>query len=126
MNVEKLRSIVDMIENLEPGQFDMGTWCNTRDKCGTVACLAGWTLLAEGENPTRLALEIENEEFDGDVTTVDWRIPLTAAAVLGLNRDQAERLFFTHCWPDGFDGDNCSLETLRERVEHFIATDGAE
>jgi hypothetical protein len=46
--IERILHIADLIEKLEPQQFDMNEYI-TENECGTVACIAGWTYLTYGE-----------------------------------------------------------------------------
>jgi hypothetical protein len=74
MNTERILHIADMIEKLEPRQFDMSDYV-TENECGTVACIAGWTYLTYGD-----------PAGEGD--------PHELAAIhLGLDEDRADDLF---------------------------------
>lgn len=72
MNTERILHIADLIEKLEPQQFDMNEWANS---CGTVACIAGWTYLTYAD-----------EVIPGSAGTV-------AAEILGLDEEVANSLF---------------------------------
>lgn len=74
MNTERILHIADLIEKLEPQQFDMSDYV-TENECGAVACIAGWTYLTYGPG-----------EYSAEVH-------LSAAEHLGLNRNQADELF---------------------------------
>lgn len=69
-----------------PESHDQGDWHYATEECGTVACVSGWAqLLADGQVlPTWLAREdgVQEPEARG-------------AELLGLNRYDAMRLFYT-------------------------------
>jgi hypothetical protein len=66
----------------------------------------------------------------------------TAAQIMGIDQDQANLLFYVESWPEIFSrngidvtdedgtvlypGTSKYLEVVKARVEHFIATGGAE
>jgi len=93
--------------------------------CGTAACVAGWavTLGARFRNPkTASASSFRN----------GWMAE-RAEELLVLNYVQGNRLFYVHEWPQSFLDRWREDETLKgrariaaERIDHFIATDGAE
>ena len=82
-------------------------------KCGTAACIAGWTVI------------LADREGEG-------RVGDTAKEILGLNDSQHDRLFAPSCWPEKFhqgttgDGKKRTAEIAAKRIEHFIKTDGEE
>jgi hypothetical protein len=89
MNTERILHIADLIEKLEPQQFDMSDYV-TENECGTVACIAGWTYLTYGDlggsgNPHESA---ENH--------------------FGLDEDRADSLFT----PRSKDGLNASYDDI--------------
>lgn len=54
-NVRLARQVIDLIENeIHPKQYDMETFLHRNKKykthCGTVACLAGWTVFLYRQN----------------------------------------------------------------------------
>lgn len=88
-------------------------------KCGTAACIAGWTCLLQLK-PT------ETGEFYG----VDYF--QHAQELLGLSEAQAEVLFMPDAWPVEFkdgttdDGKRKTAQVAAARIEHFIKTKGKE
>lgn len=131
MNVKKLRKLQRWIL-AEPLRFDMRHWVN-RDlakerhtPCGTVGCLAGMAVHMEGRDPYE----------------AQWRVQDEAEEILGLDRETSNRLFFTESmhplrkaekWPPKFDRAYAKAKTPRgrarvavRRIDHFIATKGAE
>jgi hypothetical protein len=124
MNVELLRKIAAVIQE-KRGQFDMRFWHHRKDtgfradalcslpeevriSCKTTHCIAGWAqVLAPNRDCT-----VEAEE--------------DAKRVLGLNHDQASRLFYADHWPKGFGAWKATKRQAAARIEHFIATNGAE
>jgi hypothetical protein len=142
MNVKLLRTIQRHIL-AEPKRFRMLDWIEKQTptdptyiaddservsfpKCGTVACIGGWAVLLSKKKPSETGYE-------------GYR----AAKILGLNRptgiiDRAasvdsERLFFTDVWPIDFAVKFRLAKTpegrariAAKRIDHFIATKGAE
>lgn len=97
-NVELMKKVRKLIAD-EPLRLNMGGWGMTGlvagstceydievPSCGTVACLAGWTILAnQGENPSDwkdVFKEYRHLEF-----AVNGRPDKIAAKLLGLDRD---------------------------------------
>lgn len=133
MNVDVIRAAV----NVEPERLDMFDFVYLQEGCGTVGCLAGNCLLQSGRS------------FDS-IKNDPGMVVSKAAELMGIRSSQAPRLFYTDEWPDWFvgdvnsDGEHCEkfvvdengtpltprtpeyLARVKERVEHFIATGGAE
>lgn len=129
MNVELLNKIKERITE-EPRQFDMGTWFSPYSpeipNCGTAACIAGWALaISYNENPQRANL-LALKEGTG--------YALPASRFLGLSYLESTRLFYTNQWPLRFfwayhEEGISPKEKARiacERIDQFIATNGAE
>ena len=76
-----------------PDQFDMGTWFSTEEDgqsaCGTVMCLAG-------------AHVHVNRPYQSSQMPPQSEISAIARTMLGLSRDDADRLFHTSNWPSEF------------------------
>lgn len=136
INVELLRKVAESIK-AHPRSFKMesffeDSWADVapsiyepssnpleilESECGTSACIAGWTLI--------LTNNFAANDFIHDA----------AKMALGINDEQC-RLLFYEGWPEPFDSeydnardeDNYALaaEVAALRVEHFIATGGAE
>lgn len=97
-------------------------------KCGTAACIAGWALsTAHKKDPAevvRLFVRRKKHPY------------LSAQKVLGLNKDQAERLFHSDNWPEPFQQDyrdaDESLDFKKKakiaaaRIRFFIVTNGKD
>lgn len=82
MNKQLLKKVRDHIANEDTG-FDMGFYAKP---CGTVACIAGWTLILLGWTAEEI---------------IEMTSPCYAAGqALGLDRDTATSLFFGE-WADG-------------------------
>jgi hypothetical protein len=130
INVDLLNKVADHIEQRHE-EFDMEHWqwkrkpsvltkilWYLRDEgmpfCGTTRCIAGWSCVLAGT-------KAENT-------------PATAQRLLGLNLEQAQRLFYLNNWPkrfrDQYDGGrrytDAGAWVAAERIRHFIATNGAE
>lgn len=140
MNVPLLQEIRARIV-AEPDAFRMDVW-----SCGTAHCIAGWALVLNG-------MTVGNPE-EGAVfqRLSDGRRPMPVAAeLLGIGHygpdnesfeeTESDRLFCTYAWPSDFeeryesyddDDKNGSLvrraraQIAAERIDHFIATNGAE
>jgi hypothetical protein len=132
-NVELLLKVrAKIIE--EPRQFDMSAWferyvCWPVPNCGTTACIGGWAeAISKQKTP---------EECEGG-----WISP---ANTLKLTGEQASRLFHLQNWPAEFryemyhanpfhvfSADELHkvlakrAEIAARRIDHFIATKGAE
>ena len=136
MNVRRLRRVQRHIL-AEPATLDMNEFlCRNLDlnmpyyhdnyainktpSCGTVGCIAGWTVQLYRGPRSRARL-------------------MTAGRDLGLTKDQACRLFFFKChddsqhWPQQFEDKYHAAKTpfarakvTAKRIDHFIATKGAE
>jgi len=143
INVKLLRKIAKHISE-EPKRLAMSDWvqklgqkdwlgletsevfdsnyalaCQTHEfaKCGTAACIGGWALLFHGKRATDRADSTQRR----------------AGKLIGIDKDQSERLFFVESWPDKFCGRYKNAKTPRgkasaavARIEHFIKTKGAE
>lgn len=102
MNTERLSALADKLDTLpnfaddcdgegwidgsgwiDVESFDIGTWCRVgrRDRCGTVACVGGWTVL----------LFAETDRNDANLDLYDER---HAALLLGLDYSVARQLFY--------------------------------
>lgn len=104
---------------VKPGTFLEPTgYCNDLGqivpKCGAVGCIAGWATGLGG----------------GDMEHANCE---TGARHLGLDVEFGDRLFFVSRWPNSFSLRYLKAETLEEkakitagRIDHFIATKGAE
>lgn len=132
-----LREAVDYIV-AEPEAYDQNTWAqsgapgdyhefkytnlpSTLDKypsCGTVGCLAGWITM------------IADPKLRNTASRIGSQARTIAMQKLGLNKDQANRLFgASSTWPEPFNFEYREATTHKEkacvlyrRVEHFIET----
>ncbi len=128
----------------EPRRLSMDTWFNTNESyigdindtyaelcptykfapCGTVACIAGWTVLLH----------------DGNVKS-SRDISIRAAELLGLNYTPARRddemfygtLFYPSQWDEGWYDSYKESETVEQKaivaadyIDHFIKTRGPQ
>jgi hypothetical protein len=125
MNVELLRKIAAVIQE-KPAEFNMQSFHEKAEEewseefelrdaeenkwisCTTTHCIAGWAQLLSPERDI-------SKDAEGD-----------AARLLELSREQSDRLFFGFNWPKGFSGSLASPQEAAARIEHFIATGGAE
>jgi hypothetical protein len=147
MNVRALRRAVKRARKEVEARnvFDMGSWAaklytsnrqrQQGEPCGTACCLAGFSI------PTRRMQKLLNT---GRSTEIEFE----AMDALGIDSDQASRLFHTGGWPWPFydayytayrqarksrvctqkrvKAELAKVQALHDRVEHFIATEGAE
>jgi hypothetical protein len=93
-NVDLLRTVMEHVTR-HPDQLDMDVW-GVRYACGTEMCIAGWAaVFAEAEQNWQ-TLGSENVPVLSAVKIDErWRGPEEAAEVLlGLTREDADRLFF--------------------------------
>lgn len=128
INVELLERVASYIEQ-HPAELDMDDWCKTHEPalpnstlgllrpCGTVACIAGHTVLLSGGS-------------------TDASIPAQAQRLLNLDFEQADRLFYRDNWPELYadkyedcvesDNNHARAWVTSARIAHFIATEGKE
>jgi hypothetical protein len=106
VNVKLLRKISDHIQ-ANPELFNMARFAEP-GKCGTMHCIGGWAAELSGKDES----VTDSEEM---------------ATLLEIDRAQAERLFYAHgeTW-ERFGCYDATAEQAAARIEHFIATDGAE
>lgn len=122
MNVELLERVKQHILE-EPKRLRMGFVHATGDwvadltnppSCGTVGCIAGWTCVL-GNAPMRNGQRYHSSQ---------------ARDLLNITEEQGDRLFFnapegyTDVWKD--DGSEATAKLCAERIDLFIATNGAE
>lgn len=135
MNVELLQQIKARIL-AEPDAFRMDTW-----SCGTAHCIAGWACALVGDPVDATAHSLPMYQ-----TTASGRYPPEVAAeALELGpyvRDDiclSDSLFMDSEWPDEFldafvevedihtpEARRQRAEIAAARIDHFIATNGAE
>jgi hypothetical protein len=131
MNVKLLRKVKKHILE-EPKRFIMGDWVVRKEypdqqlfdddgkprtfaKCGTAACIAGWTMLLSKVDPDKV------DSYSG-----------AASKLLGL-KERFSPLFYTDQWPAKYEDAYVNAKTpagrarvAARRIEHFIKTNGAE
>lgn len=131
INVRLLRKVQKAIL-AHAAHFDMGEWGKglradevlhdepPESECGTVACIAGFTVLIEdgrtGDNVATRAAELLNLDYDYD-----------------RNDSTGDMLFLLSNWPTRFRARyrkaqrNITRARIAvERINHFIVTNGAE
>lgn len=138
MNVERLERIKRHILE-EPRRADMYGWARVAPEapCGTAGCIAGWDELMDLKRPERSRLmQLARDYADGEECF--WElgeyVRPRAARRLGLDDEQADRLFDPEDWPEAFKaplsvsgrGTAAHARIIAERIDHFIATGGAE
>lgn len=118
-----------------PKKFDMATYFDHRDGCGTTCCFAGQICLNAGLKPVKTRDGWSDTFwFSGEVENGKRTHARVAASdILGLNVTDAEyTLFLDDHWPSIFheqyvdaqeSGNYLGMvEALHCRVEYFIAT----
>lgn len=91
---ERIDRVIGKIED-DPESFDMTFWGKRKPKCGTVMCFAGHILDDEGVMLHWYDLYPYGHDLQQTHNTADGEyIPDVAARLLGMNRDQADRVFF--------------------------------
>jgi hypothetical protein len=76
------RAVLD-VADFEPESFDMHTW-GTQLECGTVACLAGHTLLLSGYHLN------SSSEFQRPDFTYVQEVMREAEGLLGMTREESD------------------------------------
>jgi hypothetical protein len=106
LNLPRLKQVRDHVV-AHPDQHDQGEWfidingyekpCVIGSECGTAACVAGWTVLLNGDQPIKMAFPDHGYTsassvalINGGVMDIDDR----AQQILGLTDDQAQELFY--------------------------------
>jgi len=110
--LDRLRRAVEYIEG-HPGQFDMDTFVDWRESCGTTACLAGWlVLLEDGE---------EAVDHLGDTVTLTAKaVPIEERAAQLLELDPNKfRTYSAITWRL-FYAENMPANQLRGHVERTL------
>jgi hypothetical protein len=111
----------------EPRQFLMSSFyadsqefgCWDIPNCGTAACIGGWGYAIKHNLSPALA-------------SCQRRVMLDHRLAIGINGEQATRLFFMEEWPqrfretDAMPGTPEFAKNAADRIDHFIATDGEE
>ena len=118
-NIKLLRQIEKWLRTLRHKKhFDMSVWVE-KDGCGTVYCIAGKALQLSRykfDKETGELVRPDGCQFDG--------FRLEGRKVLGLNSQQASRLFLVEAWPAKFclTDDESDPKNAANRVNHFIKT----
>lgn len=101
--LEKVRKLITE----DPRRLNMSTWGSKENseaakrnsitefpECGTVACLAGWTLLANAGDQ-----KAWGKKFDADgYLKSSIGVPIQAAKLLGISEDEAHNVFLNTHW----------------------------
>ncbi len=152
MNVRLLRQIQKTILT-EPRRVNMDTWATGKSNlvvggrdewgngwrtistpkkamppCGTMGCICGWGVAIT----TKLRGDALENKLDKLASTTE--LPRGATKLFGLTPSEAGRLFFKDEWPDEFQeqidryqfGTKRYAKVVCARIDHFIATKGAE
>ena len=95
MNTENMLKLADLLDNVKPAKFNMGSWCQNTDgedtsadhvgECGTTACIAGWAVVVAIPEPIK-RIEVLGDDQSG--------IAEFARDFLGLTEKQTDYLFY--------------------------------
>jgi hypothetical protein len=96
--------------------------------CGTLACIAGWSVILSDQHRDVVRADDGGEQF------IPWiDIKVLARDVLRLGYQQAEKLFYVDYWPEPYRTNylNASSQAERtpiamKRIDYFIQTDGED
>lgn len=143
--VKLLERVIAHIEE-EPKRFDIAQWGYKKSKlvdgpaCGTVACIAGWTLLLHARPDERAkslrarslkgmwtALGLAWDDYGG---VLDTDIGVRVAKLLDITNTEADRLFLLTSWPEPYRSRyiDAKLDPIArgavavERIRRFIRT----
>lgn len=132
---QKLLCLADWIEKKVPvHQFNMRHWSQSQTDqpieakvdgegqveatCGTTCCIAGWAVLGAGHTMIGDGTTYdENKKYLGEARDVAERL-------LGLSREESNRLFLPTEWPGGYQF-NVFPNTPKgaaDRIRHFVRT----
>lgn len=152
MNTRALRKVADRIIS-KPKFFQMPTLGKALQNakgeyCGAACCIAGEAVIMAGAKTSAIddfgdieIAFIPNKRLTnrlkglGAIIHYGHRMDawLGGQAVLGLDREQANRLFLANCWPEQFLKAYKNAKTDRgraragyRRIHHFIKTQGEE
>lgn len=102
MNKERILALADYLETkVPPSGFNMGQWLSRRGECGTVACVAGWCVVANGLDMKLSFLPVFDEARD-------W---------LELDQAMAYKLFLPQGIPNAEASKEAAIAVLRELAE---------
>lgn len=120
----------------EPKRLHMADWGQRRSgpgapACGTVGCIAGWTVLVSSGLASKWALKLlDNSAFNGLMAAAG----IKAASILGYptfdyTGGRLYKLFYPSSWPEPFRIDYHAAKTqtsrakiVGKRIDHFIKT----
>ncbi len=85
MNVELMNKVREAILD-NPRRVDMGDFCYSKEKCGTVGCIAGWAMILSGIKPSFIKA--------GDFSPHN-----VGRDLLNISDEQAHKLFYVNSWP---------------------------
>lgn len=128
MNVELLTRVKEAIL-AAPQLLDMSDW-NHPINCGTAHCIAGWACALDGwemQSPINSCMITKPDNRNSDTEQV-------ARDLLCLSSEQSDKLFYASRWLldhkhpyyETKKGSQERAEITAKRIDHFIATEGAE
>lgn len=102
--------------------------------CGTTACIAGFAVILKSKPATKRDWKECGLELTGGFSEADWsNIADAANQNLGMSEFESLRLFYHWKWPAEFLTRYNLAKTRKQkaavaiaRIDHFIATKGAE
>lgn len=109
VNEELFRTVVKQIETF-PQFWDQEEWA-VKSRCGTFACVAGWTLIVSGRMDGAMrVLDKDGNPApcffdDGHSIGCQCSVPQVAMQLLGLDAKQADEIFFWGPVDDGHEVD---------------------
>lgn len=128
MNVELLKRVATKLRRMRHKKHFYMPDFFKKDECGTAACIAGHGLILQGykvkfDQYGDYKLFKPNGQLVPDLPGSPF-VPAFIAGQreFGLTAGQAERLFNSSYWPEGFD--YTDPKSAAARIDHFIATKG--
>lgn len=127
MNTELLLKVRDAIL-AEPLKFDMRDWLaqSENSPCGTTACIAGWaaSIHLGHEKLSETARLFNSNDSDDEFFPEEY---------LDIGPFEQDILFYKSNWPEPFRSQYLTAKNAADRaraaadrIDHFIATNGAE
>lgn len=117
LNIRLLKKVRDRIKNI-PQSYYQGTWCsaNADAPCGTVACIAGETIICSEPTVAKGIAELKYLDNKDEV-------PEKAMELLGLNWSERLVLFNGEAegWPSRFKKKFQSAKTRRGEAGAAVA-----
>jgi hypothetical protein len=109
-----LREVIKLVEE-EPRKLDMNRWAvqipeykrnDTAPVCGTIGCIAGWTVMLHITEQQKMEALKESETRSFQVALEDivnaYSIEEAARDILNIDSYASDQLFYVENWPEAY------------------------